>query len=283
MPAVYLEYNGSKMLFDCGEGTQRQMRIAKIPFMKLDKVFLSHFHADHCLGLGGLIQTMDLFRRSKKLEIYGPKGIHDVVEKVISTGHFILEGFDLEINEVNVKGVQKIVTDKQGSISCAPLDHNVPCLGFSFEENEKRPFLKQKALDLGVPEGRLFKALQQGESVKIGKTTIKPDQVLGKAIPGRKVTYIPDTRPCTMGIKLAKGSDVLIHESSFSHEIIESAVEGKHTTAKEAAQVAKKANVKSLYLNHISQRYANAEKLEKEAREVFLDSYVASDFQVIEL
>ncbi len=283
MPAVYLEYRGNRMLFDCGEGTQRQMRIAGLPFMKLDKIFISHFHADHCLGLGGLIQTMDLFKRSKKLEIYGPEGIHEVVNKIITTGHFVLEGFDLEIIEIKPEGVEQIYKDKDIKISCAALDHTVPCLGFSFEQTEKREFDKKKALSLGVPEGPLFSQLQAGEDVKVGKKTIKADQVLSKPIFGKKVTYVSDTYPCKAAVDLAKNSDVLIHESTFSDELKESSKEGMHTTAGEAAKIAKKAKAKKLYLAHISQRYPNAKILEKEAREIFPGAKVANDFDTVNL
>ncbi len=281
MPSVYLEYRGHRMLFDCGEGTQRQMRIAKIPFMKLDQIFLSHFHADHCLGLGGLIQTMDLFKRQKKLEIYGPKGIHDVIQKVITTGHFILEGFDLEINEVKPRGVKQIYADKDYRIKCVRLDHTVPCLGYSFEEAEKRPFLKKKALKLGVPEGPMFSRLQAGDSVKVGGRVIKPDDVLGKPNPGRKVAYVSDSRPCAAAVGLAKGADVLIHEATFAHDLQESAIEGRHSTAKEAAEIAKKAGVKRLFLTHISQRYKKPEMLEEEAKGIFKAARMAEDLDSV--
>jgi ribonuclease Z len=283
MPAIYIEHRGKRLLFDCGEGTQRQMRIAKIPFMKLDKIFISHLHADHCLGLGGMIQTMDLFKRNKKLEIYGPKGIHDVIEKVITTGHFVLEGFDLEINEIKPRKVIQIYADEDFIIKCALLDHGVPSLGFSFEEAPKRKFLKKKALSLGVPEGILFKKLQSGDNIKVGNKTIKPDEVLADPVYGKKITYIPDTRPCAAAVELAKDSDILIHDSTFSHELQDSAIEGKHSTAREAAEIAKKANVKKLYLNHFSQRYTDLKGLEKEARGVFSKSYAAKDFDVVEL
>jgi ribonuclease Z len=254
MPAVYIEYRGNRVLFDCGEGTQRQMRIARIPFMKLDQIFISHFHADHCLGLGGMIQTMDLFKRKKKLEIYGPKGIEDVVKKIITTGHFVLEEFDLEINEVRAKKVKQIFANSDYNIKCVRVDHTVPCLAYSFEENDKREFLKKRALELGVPEGPFFSELQAGNKVSVNGKIIKPEDVLGKATPGRKVTYVPDSRPCAAAVELAKKADLLIHDSTFTHEMQESALEGKHTTATEAAKLAKRAKAKQLYLNHISQR-----------------------------
>ncbi len=283
MPALYLEYEGSRMLFDCGEGTQRQMRIAGIPFMKLDRIFISHFHADHCLGLGGLIQTMDLFKRTAKLEIYGPKGVHEVIDKVITTGNFILEGFDLEINEVKPKGVEQILSERDYVIKCARMDHTVPCLGFSFEEKARRKFLKKKALALGVPEGPLFHRLQLGESVKVGKRIIKPNDVLDKAILGKKITYLPDTRPCPMAAELAKGSDILIHDSTFAHDLQGAALEGKHSTAREAAEIAKRAKAKQLYLTHFSQRYTKPEELEKDAMQVFINTRTANDFDIVTL
>ncbi len=281
MPAVYLEYQGHRMLFDCGEGTQRQMRIAGLPFMKLERIFISHFHADHCLGLGGLIQTMDLLRRQKKLEIYGPKGTQDVIEKVITTGNFILEGFDLEINEIRSRGIKQIYADKDYIIKCAQLNHTVPCLGYSFEEREKRRFLKEKALKLGVPEGPLFSRLQAGENVKIGKRVIKPDDVLAKPVRGRKVVYASDSRPCTATVQLAKGADFLIHEATYANDMQKSAIEGKHSTAKEAAEIAKKAGVKRLLLTHISQRYKKPRVLEDEARKVFPKTKLAEDFDIV--
>jgi len=283
LPAVYLEFRGSRVLFDCGEGTQRQMRIAGIPFMKLDRIFISHYHADHCLGLGGLIQTMDLFKRTEKLEIYGPKGVKDVLENIVTAGNFVPEGFDVEINVFKPKGVQQIYADRDYSIRCALLDHTISCLGFSFEEATKRKFLKQKALHLGVPEGPLFHRLQLGEEVKVGKRVIKPNQVLGKAVPGRKVTYIPDTRPCTAAVELARGSNLLIHDSTFSHDFQESAMEGRHSTSKEAAEIAKRAKVKQLYLTHFSQRYTSTSGMETEAAKVFPASKAASDFDIIEI
>lgn len=283
MPAVYVEYNGNRLLFDCGEGTQRQMRIAKIPFMRLDKIFISHFHADHCLGLGGLIQTMDLFKRTKKLEIYGPEGIHDVIQKVISTGHFILEGFDLEINEISAKRCKQIYADEFFRISCAPIDHSVPCLAYCFEEKEKRRFLRKRALSLGVPEGPMFRSLKKGESVEVDGRIISPDEVLGPAKKGKKITYVSDSRPSKNAITLAKESDLLIHEATFSDDLKESAIQGGHSTSKEAAEIAKSSGSKMLYMTHISQRYSDASTLEKEACEIFKKSYLASDFDKIEI
>ncbi|MBN2517722.1 MAG: ribonuclease Z [Candidatus Altiarchaeota archaeon] len=281
MPALYLEFRGERVLFDCGEGTQRQMRIAKIPFMRLNKIFVSHFHADHCLGLGGLIQTMDLFKRKEQLQIYGPRGITEIIEKIITTGHFILEGFDLEINEIRPRKVTQIFANDEFKILSVGLDHNVPTLGFAFQEQDRRRFLKKKALELGVPEGPLFGRLQHGDEVKVGGRVIKPDDVLAAPVKGRKVAYIPDTRPCAAAVELAMGSDVLVHEATFAHDLQESALEGKHSTAKEAAEIAKRAGVKRLYLNHISQRYIKVAGLEKEAKSIFPETKVAKDFDVV--
>ncbi len=283
LPSLYIEFRGNRLLFDCGEGTQRQMRIAGLPFMKIDKIFITHFHADHCLGLGGLIQTLDLFKRQKKLEIYGPQGTEEVIKKVITTGHFILEGFDLEINEIDTRGITQIVAERDYSVWAAPLNHSVPCLGYRFEERKRRKFLKKRALEFGVPEGPLFGRLQDEEDNKIGSKVIRADDVLGPPRAGRRVTYISDTRPCKRGVELASHSDVLIHEATLSEEERASAIQGKHSTAKEAATVAKKAGVKELYLTHISQRYDDTSELEREARRVFKRTKVAKDFDTIEL
>jgi ribonuclease Z len=283
LPSVYLEFRGRRMLFDCGEGTQRQMRIAGIPFMKLDQIFITHFHADHCLGLGGLIQTMDLFKRRKKLQIFGPEGIHDVIQKVISTGHFILEGFDLEVNEITASKLTQIYATKDFAIKCIAVKHSVPCLAYSFEETAQRRFNRDEALKLGVPEGPLFGELKAGKSVKVGKRSIKPSQVLGPKEKGRKVAYVTDTRPCKQIMDISKDAELLIHESTFSGEEKDSALNGMHCTASNAAENANEAGAKKLALYHISQRYPDASVLLKESQKIFKNTVLPEDLDKIEV
>ena len=276
-PAVVLEHLQEYFLFDCGEGTQRQMRLAKINPMRIDRIFITHLHADHILGLGGLIRSLDFMGRGKELYIYGPGGIEEILRHVISIGIYRPHHFDVKIVVVE-KGV--VMEGKGYTITSAPTKHteNVNSVAYCFEEHSKRTFLKQKALDLGVPEGRLFSRLQHGHSVEIGGKVITPDDVLSDPIAGRKVVYTGDTKPCEGVIKLAENADVLIHDSTFSDDDRDKAEEMGHSTTKMAADIAKKAGVKALYLIHISQRYTDPKKLEREAREIFENSFMSEDF-----
>jgi ribonuclease Z len=283
-PAVIVEYLNEPFLFDCGEGTQRQMRLADVNPMRINHIFITHFHADHILGLGGLIRSIDFMGREKELNIYAPEGFQKILGHLVSIGAYIPHRFKINVFEAD-EGI--VYEGKNYTISCTPTDHTgVKSVAYCFSENDKRHFLKEKALSLGVPEGKLFSRLQKGNPVeikikegdKIINKIITPDDVLSDSVPGRKVIYTGDTKPCENVIKLAKDCDVLIHDSTFSEEQDDIVCEMGHSTAKQAAEVAKSANAKALYLTHISQRYTDPKKLEKEAREVFENSYLAHDF-----
>lgn len=278
LSSILLDYLNEYLLFDCGEGTQRQMRIAGINFMRIDKVFVTHLHADHFLGLGGMIQSMDFLERTRPLEIYGPRGTKDTMSHMLSMGTFKLDSLEVRVHEID-EGV--VLKGDRYTISCARTIHTSHSLAYCFEEDPKRKFLKEKALSLGIPEGRLFSRLQRGEAIELKGKKITPDQVLSDPIHGRKIVYTGDTRVCKSVIEMAKNADILIHDGTYSHEDIESIKKADHSTAKQAADVAKKANVKRLYLTHISQRYPDAKPLEREAREVFKESYVAEDFMKV--
>jgi len=280
LSCIFLEYLGEYFLFDCGEGSQRQMRFAGINFMRIDNVFITHLHADHFLGLGGMIQSMDFLERTKHLDIYGPKGLKDTMEHMLSMGTFQMDSMSVRVHEIKPGPVMQ---GDRYKITCAKTEHTENSLAYCFEENPKRKFLKKKALELGIPEGRLFSKLQRGETVEIRGKEITPDQVLSKPIPGRKVVYTGDTRVCENVIKLAENADVLIHDGTFSHEELENVAKAGHSTVKQAAEVAKKANVKKLFLTHISQRYTDPKKLEREAREIFPEARVAEDLMRIKI
>jgi len=280
LPSVHLSYLGEPMLFDCGEGTQRQMRLAGLNFMALDNIYITHLHADHFLGLGGMIQSMDFLERATPLTIHGPGGIEDAMEKLLSAGTFQLDHLKVIVREVD-EGL--VYEGKRYTVTAARTVHTRNSLAYGFLENPHRRFDKPKALSLGIPEGRLFSKLQSGESVEVKGRVFTPDDVLGEPISGRKVVYSGDTRPCDAVIELARGADVLIHESMFSHEDLESTKDAAHTTTKQAAEVALKAGVKKLYLTHISQRYTEPEKLLAEAREVFPETYIAEDFMKVQV
>ncbi len=280
LPSLLVEYLNECSLFDCGEGTQRQMLMTKINFMRIDHIFISHLHADHFLGLGGLIQSMNFLDRKKILEIYGPRGMKETMEHMLSMGTFTLSSFQLKVHEVN-EGL--VMEGEKYKIFAKKNVHTPQSLAYSFEEKPKRKFLKSKALKLGIPEGKLFSKLQKGQEVKYKGKKFSPEQVLSKPIPGRKLVYSGDTRPCEKLIKFFKGADVLIHDATFSQEEEDKAKETGHSTAQEAAQIAKKAKVKKLFLTHISQRYPDAKNLETEAREIFPETYLAKDFQRIKV
>lgn len=280
LSSILLDYLNEHFLFDCGEGTQRQMRLAGINFMKIDKIFITHLHADHFLGLGGMIQSMDFLERTRPLEIYGPMGMKDTMHHMLSMGTFKLDFLELPVHEID-EGV--VLKGDRYTISCVRTEHTSYSLAYCFQEDPKRKFLKQKAFSLGIPEGKLFSKLQRGETIELKGKKITPDQVLSDPIPGRKVVYTGDTRACESVIELAKNADILIHDGTFSHEEVENTEKANHSTVVQAAEVAKKANVKKLYLTHISQRYTDSKPLGREAREIFKESYVAEDFMRVKV
>jgi len=281
LSAIILEYMGELFLFDCGEGTLRQMMIADINFMNINNIFISHIHADHIFGMGGLIQSMNFLERKKVLNIYGGVGIKEVVDKILSTGNFVLGSFEIKVHELQPKDTA--IDEKKYSIKCFKTCHMRGSLGYIFEEKEKRKFLKEKALKLGIPEGPLFSKLQNGETIKIGEKIISPEDVLEKPQKGRKIVYTGDTTPCDEIIEASKDCDLLIHDATYSKEDKDIIKDHGHSTIEDAAKTAKKANAKKLYLTHISQRYINKEQLEKEARDIFKNSYIAEDFMTVKI
>lgn len=281
LPAVVIEYLNEPFLFDCGEGTQRQMRLAGVNFMRIDNIFISHLHADHFLGLGGLIQSMDFLERNRPLNVYGPQGMADALDKLLNAGTFTLDSFDINVKEAEVAGT--IIEHPRYHVSCMRTMHTAGSLAYSFQEESHRQFLKQTALDLGVPEGRMFAKLQRGDTVEVDGKQITPDMVLSDPIAGRKIVYSGDTRYMPEMSEFATNADILIHEATFSTDEEDKLQQAHHTTTVQAAQVAKDAGVKKLFLNHISQRYTEPEKLAGEAREIFPESYVAEDFMAVKV
>jgi len=280
LPAVFLDYMGEYFLFDCGEGTQRQMRIAGINFMRINNVFISHLHADHFMGLPGLMQSMDFMERKKPLEIYGPPGIADTLDHMLSMGTFKPDALEIQVHEID-EGT--VIKGEKYSITASRVEHTKNSLGYLFQEDAKRAFIKQKALDLGIPEGHLFSKLQRGEAIEYEGKTYDPNQVLADPVPGRKIVYTGDTRACDAILEMAKGADILIHDGTYSHQDIEKVEDRDHSTVTQAAQIAKKAGVRKLYLTHISQRYPDPKPLEEEARAIFPESYVAEDLMRVKV
>ena len=282
LPAVLVTRKGEQVMFDCGEGVQRQMTKAGGGFHRKTKIFVTHMHGDHVLGLPGLLQTMALLDRQRKLEIYGPTGIKRFLECIRETVQFVLT-FQVEIHEIEEAGT--VCEEEEYVVQATRANHVVPSLSYALVERP-RPgrFNPIKAKKMGVPEGPLWSRLQQGHKVKShsGKI-IKPEQVVGPSRPGRKVVYTGDTRPSDDIAKLALGADLLIHDATLADDLAEKASEDGHSTPTQAAQTAKKARVKQLILTHISARYDDANLLLDEAVKVFKRTRVAEDLMRVEI
>jgi len=210
LSSLIIEYLNQLYLFDCGEGTLRQMmkystKNNKLNFMDIDNVFITHFHADHILGLGGLIHSMNFLERKKELNIYGGKGIKDVVEKILmvnsNNNQITLRNFKINIHQVS-EGL--IFEEEKFKIYSFKTLHTEESFGYVFEEKEKRKFIKEKALALGIPESRLYSELQRGKTINFKGKIITPDDVLSEPIKGRKVVYTGDTMPCENVIKFSQ-------------------------------------------------------------------------------
>jgi len=282
LPAIAIKRKGEIILFDCGEGAQRQMIMAKLSFHRKMKIFITHMHGDHVLGLPGLIQTMSLFDRQRKLEIYGPKGLEEFIDVIQRTVQYTLT-FPLEIHEIEKPGT--ICEEGEYAILAEEADHVIPSFAFALVE-KPRPgkFYPEKARELGIPEGPLWSKLQKGHSVTLPDgRKIKPSEVVGPPRPGRKIVYSGDTRPCMNVVRLARNADLLIHDATLDDELFDKAYEDGHSTPSQAAEIAKKANVRRLVLTHISARYRSTEKLLEQAKRIFPNVLIAEDFMKIEV
>jgi ribonuclease Z len=279
--ALAIKRGSEILLFDCGEGTQRQFQKSNLSYMQITKIFISHFHGDHFLGLPGLIQTMQLNEREKPLHIYGPKGMDQLTDQLLTLGYFRPS---YEIISHEISNGQTIEFDDY-CVHALKVQHNVPAFAYCLQEHQ-RPgmFNKSKALELGIPEGPLFSKLQRGQSITLAnKKKITSGMVLGPARKGRKIVISGDTTPCRDLIAFSKDADVLVHEATFDSELEGIAQEYGHTTAAQAAAIAKKAGVEKLFLVHISPRYLDYHVLETDARKIFLHSFVPKDFQEVEI
>ena len=274
---------GETLLFECGEGTQRQMMRYGVGFA-LSEIFFTHFHADHFLGVIGLIRTLGLQGRPEPLFLYGPKGAKKVLGTALTLGVERVP-FPVEIVEVKAGDTVQRATGngkRLGYDVCAfPTEHGGgPSIGYVLREHVRRGrFDVEKARAMGIPEGPLWGKLTKGEDVQLTDgQTVRPSDLVGPSRPGRLVAFTGDTRPCAATVDAAQGADLLIHEATFGEEERDRARDTGHATAKEAAQVALAARAKRLVLSHVSARYSiSADELVREAREVFPNSSVARD------
>lgn len=278
-PSIVLKAFGETILFDCGEGTQRQLIYAKISPMKISKIFITHYHGDHILGIPGLLQSMSFRGRETKLTIYGPKGLDNLRDAISSLG---FPNFDFPLEWIEVDS-GSIIENDEYVIKAQRVKHNTLTLAYSVEELKKPRFLRQKAIELGVPVGPDFGKLHNGIAVEVDGKIIKPEQVLGPPRKGHKITYSGDTMPCEEMIEFAKESDLLIHESTYKTEDKDKADLHAHSTSKDAAEIALYSNSKKLILTHISTRYTDVNDLLTQAREIFENTELAEDLMKEEL
>ncbi len=277
MSGLAIHREGETLLFECGEGTQRQMMRYGVSFA-LSEIFFTHFHADHFLGVIGLIRTLGLQGRPEPLLLYGPKGAKKVLTTAMQLGVERVP-FPVEITEVKAGDT---IGKRDGYDICAfSTEHGGgPSLGYILKEHVRRGrFDVEKAKAAAIPEGPLWGKLAKGEAVELADgRKLTADGFVGPARPGRLVAFTGDTRPCAATVDAAQGADLLIHEATFGDEERDRARDTGHSTAKEAAQVALAAKAKRLVLSHVSARYSiSADELVREAREVFPNASVAKD------
>jgi ribonuclease Z len=273
LPAVLVRRGGDRILFDCGEGTQRQL-VMSVGLMELTEVFLTHFHADHWLGLPGMLKTFDLRARERPLTIYGPRGVKELLVLALRVAGRVR----FELSLVELEPGASLERDGY-KIAAVPVAHRGPALGYAlFEDERPGVFDPQMALRLGLTAGPEFGRVQRGQTVR----GVTPDQVMGPPRRGRKLVISGDTMPCESLRIAAHEADVLIHEATFAEEETDRAAETGHSTAGQAAEVAKAAGVRLLALTHFSTRYP-VRLLRDEARAVFPATVLPRDFDTIEI
>ena len=275
--SIFIRNGIENILIDCGEGTQRQLKIANINPNKINKILITHLHGDHVLGLPGLLQTISSYGHDGKIEIYGPKGTRKFIENLCKTFNFIIE-FDNTIEDIS----KKIITGKNSVITSLPLEHGVPCVGYSIKANNKRRVKVQKLRDARIPDGPHIGKLQDGEDIEFEGRKISFSEYT-YVVEGKKVAVALDTLPCKNIYILAKDSDLFICETSYDQEYEDKAKEYYHMTSQQAAQIASQSNVKKLIITHFSQRYKSPEKLVNDAKMVFQNVEAAYDFMKVNL
>lgn len=278
--SILLNYKNENILIDCGEGTQRQLRKADINICKITRIIITHWHTDHILGIPGLLKTLEISGYNKKLDIYGPKGTKKNMNDLLNLFK-INPPYKIQVHDVfNEKFLETndfyFITEKA--------EHRINCNAYAFILKDKIRLDKTKLKQYKIPQGALLSDLSKGKDIKYNGKTYKAKD-LTYIEKGKKISFIFDTKKIPSLIKLAKDSDILISESTFSDEIKEKANEYFHLTAKQAGEIAKKSKSKKLILAHISGRYEkdNFKKILNEAKKVFKSTKIAHDFDIIEL
>jgi len=276
--SILISYDSEGILVDCGEGTQRQLKIAGIKLTKVNKILISHWHSDHILGLPGLIQSMSGSGYHNTLQIYGPKGTKEFIKKMFEL--FVFDSkMSIKINEIKSG---KFFENDDFILEVEQLKHSITVLGYSFIERDKRKINMELINKIGMKRGPLIGKLQSGKNIVWKGKKVNVDKVT-YIVKGRKVTIINDTIPCRGAIKLAKNSDLLVCEATYSSDLEDKALKHMHMTSKQAAELAKRSNAKKLILTHFSARYKNTKKLEAGAKKYFKNVLSAKDFMKIRI
>lgn len=278
--SILLSYKNENILVDCGEGTQRQLKIAGVSAHKITKILITHKHGDHTFGLPGLLSSLALDKFSGTIKIYGPRGIKEYMNDVMKLVS-VYAGFSVKIEVHEVAG--KFLETKDFQIEAESMSHGTPANAYAFIIKDRVHLDKAKLKKLKVPNCPLLGDLHRGKDIVFNGKKIKASSVRYSE-KGKKISFVLDTSINENAIKLAKDSNLLITEASFSEEELMRAKEYKHMTAMQAAQIAKKSNSKKLILTHISQRYENNFSIiEKEAKKVFKNVSLAKDFMSVEI
>jgi len=281
LSSVAIERKGRVLLFDCGEGTQYRLMHADLSRVRVDAIFVTHLHGDHCYGLPGLLSTLALQQRRDPVTLVVPPGGRAMLEAIPGGDPEELP-FPLHIREVDETLSHAVVYETdEFTVEARALEHRGFAMGFRFEERT-RPgrFQPEKAQALGVPEGPAFGQLQEGTPVTAADgTSVQPEQVKGPPRPGISVAYVTDTRPCDGGRALAADADLLYHDATFADEHADRAEKTAHSTARQAATVARDAGAERLLLGHLSARYADPTPLVQEARSVFPAAEIAEELR----
>jgi len=276
---IFISYKNEGILVDCGEGTQRQLKFAEISASKINKILITHWHGDHVLGLPGLLQTLAANDYDKTLEIYGPKGTKMRFKHMFKAFEFNHEKIKLDIKEISKS---KFFENDEYALEALELEHGIGCLGYNFIEKDRRRIDMKKAEKFGLKEGPLLGKLQDGKIISVNGKKIKPDDV-SYVVKGKKITFVSDTLPCKNAYRLAEDANLLVCEATFKSELEEKGGEYYHMTAKQAAGIANKSNVKQLILTHISARYKDAKEVEEDAKDLFDNVRCAYDLMKVEV
>lgn len=269
------------LLFDAGEGMQRNFVRSSLRMNSKMKVFITHMHADHSLGILGLLQTLSLNGRTLPIDIYGEPRLAEFIKFSINQIGFGLS-FDINLHNIEAEGL--LVRENDYEVTCCEADHHVIAYSFCLTELE-RPgvFNVKRAAQLGIPEGNLFKQLQSGKDIIIKGSIVRSTDVVGPRRPGRKIGISGDTRPTEKLCKFFENCDLLVFESTYGNELRHKAIENYHATATEAATLARQSGVRKLVLTHFSTRYRQSNQLLAEARLIHEDVDEASDLKIIDL